>query len=31
MKSGFGWIEVGTVRYDHVIVIHIVGVVTKRQ
>jgi hypothetical protein len=31
MKTGFGWIEVGTVRYDHDIVIHIDGFVTKRK
>lgn len=31
MKTGFGWIEVGGVRYDHDIVIHTDGSVTKRK
>jgi hypothetical protein len=31
MKTGFGWIEVGTVRYDHDIIIHVDCSVTKRK
>jgi hypothetical protein len=31
MKTGFGWIEARTVRYDHDVVIHIDGFVTKRK
>jgi hypothetical protein len=31
MKTGFGWIEVGGLRYDHDIVIHTDGSVTKRR
>jgi len=31
MKTGFGWIEVGGVRYDHDIIIHTDGSVTKRR
>jgi hypothetical protein len=31
MKTGFGWIEVGGVRYDNDIVIHTDGSVTKRR
>lgn len=31
MKTGFGWIEMGNVRYDHDIVIHTDGSVTKRR
>jgi hypothetical protein len=31
MKTGFGWIEVGDVRYDHDIIIHADRSVTKRK
>lgn len=31
VKTGFGWIEVGGVRYDHDVVIHTDGSVTKRK
>jgi len=31
MKTGFGWIETGGVRYDHDIVIHANGSITKRK
>jgi hypothetical protein len=31
MKTAFGWIEVGGTRYDHDIVIHTDGSVTKRK
>ena len=31
MKTGFGWIEIGGTRYDHDIVIHTVGTVSKRK
>ena len=31
MKTGFGWIEAGGVRYDHDIIIHTDGSVTKRR
>lgn len=31
MKTGFGWIEVGGVRYDHDIIIHVDRSVTKRK
>ena len=31
MKTGFGWIEVGGRRYEHDIIIHTDGSVTKRR
>ena len=31
MKTGFGWIETGGTRYDHDIVIHTDGTVSKRR
>jgi len=31
MKTGFGWIEVGGVRYDHDIIIHTDHKITKRK
>lgn len=31
MKTGFGWIEVGSVRYDHDIIIHVDRSITKRK
>jgi hypothetical protein len=31
METGFGWIEIGGVRYDHDIVIHTDDTVTKRK
>ena len=31
MKSNFGWVEIGKVRYEHDIVIHSDGSVTKRS
>jgi hypothetical protein len=31
METGFGWIEIGGERYDHDIVIHTDGAVTKRK
>lgn len=31
MKTGFGWIEVGGRRYDHDIIIHTDGSVTRRK
>jgi hypothetical protein len=31
MKTGFGWVEVGGERYDHDIVIHADGSVSKRK
>lgn len=31
MKTGFGWIEVGGRRYEHDIIIHPGGSVTKRR
>ena len=31
MKTGFGWIEVGDRRYDHDIVIHTDGSVSRRK
>jgi hypothetical protein len=31
MKTGFGWIETGGIRYDHDIVIHTDGSITKRK
>jgi hypothetical protein len=31
MRTGFGWIEIGGVRYDYDIVIHTDGSVTKRR
>lgn len=31
MKSEFGWIEIGGVRYDHDVIIHRNGSVTKRS
>ena len=31
MKTGFGWIEIGGTRYDHDIVIHTDGTVSKRK
>jgi hypothetical protein len=31
MKSAFGWIEVDNVRYDHDVIIHRDGTITKRS
>jgi hypothetical protein len=31
MKTEFGWIEIGGTRYEHDIVIHTDGTITKRQ
>lgn len=31
MKTGFGWIEIGDHRYDHDIIIHTDGTVSKRK
>ena len=31
MKTGFGWIEIGSTRYDHDVVIHTDGSVSKRR
>src|SRR5512136_1698611 len=31
MKSAFGWIEVNNVRYDHDVIIHKDGTLTKRS
>ena len=31
MKTGFGWIEAGSTRYEHDIVIHTDGTVSKRR
>jgi hypothetical protein len=31
MKTGFGWVEVLRVRYDHDIIIHVDGSITKRK
>ena len=31
MKTGFGWIETGGMRYDHDIVIHTDGSISKRK
>jgi len=31
MKTGFGWIETGGTRYEHDIVIHTDGTVSKRR
>jgi hypothetical protein len=31
MKTAFGWIEIGGTRYDHDIVIHTDGTVSKRR
>lgn len=31
MRSEFGWIEIDNVRYDHDVVIHLDGSVTKRS
>jgi len=31
MKSAFGWIETGNVRYDHDVIIHRDGSVSKRS
>jgi len=31
METGFGWITIGDVTYEHDIVIHTNGTVTKRQ
>ena len=31
MKTGFGWIETGGARYEHDIVIHTNGTVSKRR
>jgi hypothetical protein len=31
MKTGFGWIETGGTRYDHDIVLHTDGTVSKRR
>jgi len=31
MKTGFGWVEIGGIHYDHDIVVHVGGAVTKRH
>ena len=31
MKTGFGWIEIGGIRYDHDVIIHTDGTVSKRK
>lgn len=31
MKSEFGWIEIDKIRYDHDVIIHSDGLVTKRS
>jgi hypothetical protein len=31
MKSEFGWIEIDQIRYDHDVIIHLDGSVTKRS
>jgi hypothetical protein len=31
MKTGFGWIEIGDTRYEHDVVIHADGRVSKRK
>lgn len=31
MKTGFGWIEIGNTRYDHDVIIHTDGSVSKRR
>ena len=31
MKTGFGWIEVNGTRYEHDVIIHADGAVTKRK
>jgi hypothetical protein len=31
MKTGFGWIETGGMRYDHDVVIHTDGSISKRK
>ena len=31
MKSAFGWIEVNNIRYDHDVIIHKDGTITKRS
>jgi hypothetical protein len=31
MKTGFGWIEIGDQVYEHDIIVHIDGSITKRQ
>jgi hypothetical protein len=31
MKTGFGWIEIGGVRYEHDIIIHADGKISKRK
>lgn len=31
MKSAFGWIEIGDIRYDHDVIVHQDGSVTKRS
>ena len=31
MKTGFGWIEIGGTRYEHDIVIHADGLISKRE
>jgi hypothetical protein len=31
MKSGFGWIEIDNVRYDHDVIIHQNGSITRRS
>jgi hypothetical protein len=31
MKTGFGWIEIGSTRYEHDIIIHADGKVSKRK
>jgi hypothetical protein len=31
MKTGFGWIEIGGVRYEHDVIVHAGGDVTRRK
>ena len=31
MRTGFGWIEIGSTRYEHDVIIHADGAVSKRK
>jgi len=31
MKTGFGWIEIGGIRYEHDVIIHADGKISKRK
>lgn len=31
MKTGFGWIEIGGIRYDHDVIIHADACISKRK